>query len=118
SIGNGQIQWDSVRVSPGNYPEFPSSQGPSRYFAARNTDSASLQIGDQQEKFIFYRGVGNFDVPLRPRFVSADKLAIGNAGREPIPLAIVFENRRGKVGYRLTPAIKDTVEVDQPVLIG
>lgn len=118
SFGEGQIQWDSVRVSPENKPDFLSSEGGSRYFAARNTDSAPLQIGDQQERFIFYRGVGNFAVPLQPRFVNDSKLAIRNAGPVTIPLGIVFENRRGKVGYRLTHAIKDSVEVDPPELTG
>jgi hypothetical protein len=55
SFGQGEIEWDSVQLSPGKNAEFPTSQGASRYYAARNTDSAPLRINEQDEKFIFYR---------------------------------------------------------------
>lgn len=116
SLQGGQIQWNSVQVSPGKNPVFPSTKGRSRYFAARNTDSAPLQIGEQQERFIFYRGVGNFEVPLRPRFLSDEKIEIRNIQSATISLAIVFENREGKVGYQLIHGIKDSVTVGLPEL--
>lgn len=117
-IGQGQIDWDQIQVSPGDKPELPTSKGESRYFAARNTDSAPLQIGGQAEKFIFYRGVGNFAVPLEPVFMSNDMLEIRNVGQEAIPLAIVFERRGDKLGYRLTRRITGSVNVETPELTG
>ncbi len=60
---DGKIRWDSVEVLPGANLEFPTSKGPSHYFAARNTDSAGLRVGDQQEKLLFYRGVGGIPGP-------------------------------------------------------
>ncbi|MFN0169981.1 MAG: hypothetical protein ACKV22_26455 [Bryobacteraceae bacterium] len=115
---NGQIEWESVDVVPGEHPEFPSSKGASHYFAARNTDSAPLRVGDQWEKLIFYRGIGDFQVPLRPAFTANGRLRIRNTGSEPIPLAIVFENRMGKLGYRFVRRIADFVEMDTPELTG
>jgi hypothetical protein len=50
SFGRGEIQWDSVQLSSGSNPAFPTSQGASRYYAARNTDSAPLRINEQEEK--------------------------------------------------------------------
>lgn len=114
----GEIWWDSVQLSPGKSPDLPSSQGPSRYYAARSTDSAPLQANEQQEKFIFYRGIGSFSVPLQPRFVSGEKIEIRNSGREAIPVAIVFENRDGNVGYRLVRDMKSSVMVDVPEMTG
>jgi hypothetical protein len=111
---DGKIGWDSVEVLPGANLEFPTSKGPSHYFAARNTDSAALRVGDQQEKLLFYRGVGGFQVPVRPKFLSDTKMEIRNAGPDPIPLAIVFENRAGKIGYRVVRGVKDAVTVDLP----
>jgi hypothetical protein len=65
SPGNGSIVWDKVEVLPHSTPNLWTTQGASHYFAARNTDAAPVRIGGQWEKLIFYRGVGNFKVPLR-----------------------------------------------------
>ena len=109
---NGSIEWDRVSLLPGEKPDFPSTTGSSRYYAARQTDSAPLRIGAQHEKLIFYRGVGNFPPPLRPRYGADGTLEIRNAGSEPIPLAILFQNHNGKIGYQVIRSIKDTATVD------
>jgi hypothetical protein len=114
----GRIGWNSVEVLPGANLEFPTASGDSHYFYARNTDSAPLRVGDQQEKLLFYRGIGGFQVPLRPKFSSDGKLEIRNAGPNPIPLAIVFENRAGKIGYRIVHGVADVVTVDPPEMTG
>jgi hypothetical protein len=115
---NGKLVWDSVQVLPGADLEYPTASGDSHYFYARNTDSAPLRVGDQQEKLLFYRGIGGFQVPLRPKFSNDGKLEIRNAGPNPIPLAIVFENRAGKIGYRVVRNITDAVTVDLPEMKG
>jgi hypothetical protein len=109
---NGSIAWDRVSLLPGEKPEFPSTIGSSRYYAARQTDSVPLGIGTQHEKLIFYRGVGNFPPPLRPRYGADGTLEIRNAGTEPIPLAILFQNHKGKIGYKVIHSIRDAVTVD------
>lgn len=113
---NGSIEWNAVHVLPGEDLEFPTTAGASRYYAARQTDAAPLRIGNEQEKLIFYRGVGSFSPPLRPRYGTDGKLEIRNAGPEPIPLAILFDNHGGKMGYGLVPDIKDSVTVESPAL--
>jgi hypothetical protein len=115
---NGKIGWNSVEVLPGADLEFPTSNGDSHYFYARNTDSDPLRVGDQQEKLLFYRGIGGFQVPLRPKVLSDGKLEIRNAGPDPIPMAIVFENGAGKIGYRVVRNIADQVTVDAPDMTG
>ena len=117
-FNDGKIGWNSVEVLPGADLEFPTASGDSRYFYARNTDSAPLRVGDQQEKLLFYRGIGGFKVPVRPRFSSDGKLEIRNAGPNPIPLAIVFENRAGKIGYRIMHGIAEAATVDLPEMTG
>lgn len=116
-FGRGQIDWDSIQISPDANPELPSAEGPSRYFAARNTDSSPLQISRQQEKFLFYRGVGNFAVPLQPRFLNDHQLELRNIGSESVPLAIVFENRKGKLGFRMVRDVQDATLIEAPELI-
>lgn len=113
---NGSIEWNDVKVLPGEDLRFPTTVGASRYYAARQTDAAPVRIGNEQEKLIFYRGIGSFPPPLRPRYGSEGKLQIRNAGPEPIPLAILFDSHGGKMGYRLVRGIKDNVTVDPPAL--
>lgn len=108
---NGSVAWDRVSLLPGEKPEFPSTIGSSRYYAARQTDSVPLRIGTQNEKLIFYRGVGNFPPPLRPRYGADGTLEIRNAGTEPIPLAILFENHKGTIGYTVIHSVRDVVTV-------
>ena len=53
----------------------------------------------EQEKFLFYRGVGNFDLPLSVKFQNG-QVTLRNSGKEQIARAIIFESHNGKIGYR------------------
>ncbi|HXP88980.1 MAG TPA: hypothetical protein VN841_29940 [Bryobacteraceae bacterium] len=110
------IEWRQVQVIPGKDLAYPVTEGASHYYAARNTDATPLRIGDQQEKMIFYRGVGNFAPPLRARYESAGRLEIRNTGSAAIPFAIVFENQSGALGFRIAENVAGSVTVDAPEL--
>ncbi|MEO8097892.1 MAG: hypothetical protein ABI811_09340 [Acidobacteriota bacterium] len=114
----GSMRWENVEVSPGAQFTFPQSSGASHYFAARATDAAPLQIGNEKEKMIFYRGVGDFMVPLRARYPGDGKLEIRNASQEPIPLVIAFENQGDKLGYTILHDLKDEVSIMPPAMTG
>src|SRR6266704_3240154 len=64
------IDWGRLKVTPGAAVNLPVDYSSSHYFAARETDAAPVQVcatngkPAQQEKFLFYRGVGTFDLPL------------------------------------------------------
>jgi len=60
----GAIEWRNIKVQPDTSPALPVENHPSRYYAARGTDAAPIAVGDQHEKFLFYRGVGRFPIPL------------------------------------------------------
>jgi hypothetical protein len=115
---NGSIGWDAVQVLPGENLQFPGSKGASHYYAARETDSAPLRIRQQQEKLIFYRGIGSFQAPLWPKYLNDGKLEIRNIGDQPVPLAIVFENRGDRLGYRVIREVSDIVNADPPEMTG
>jgi hypothetical protein len=117
AAGGPHLHYDSVELMPGPDPAFPTAKGQSRYFAARNTDATPLKIGSQVEKMIFYRGVGGFAIPLRPKFTDDGKIQIRNVSQDRIPLVIVFENRGGKVGYRIQTDVQETV-IEPPLLNG
>jgi hypothetical protein len=112
----GAIEWPSIKVEPNTSPALPTETEPSRYYAARGTDGAPLTVGDQHEKFLFYRGVGNFQVPLSARVAADGTVAVENRGSDPVPSVILFENRAGRLGYRSAGAVRDAVTLDPPLL--
>ena len=61
-----ELDWSGVTLAAAT-TAFPTEQGKSHYYAARETDALPLRVGSQSEKFLFYRGVANFDVPLSAR---------------------------------------------------
>jgi len=108
----GAIEWRNVKVQPGTAPALPVESGPSRYYVARGTDAAPIVVGDQHEKFLFYRGVGRFTVPLSVRVSGYGRVLVENRGHEAIPSVILFENRGGRMGYLSVGAVQDAVALD------
>ena len=117
-MAKGQIDWDSIQLSPDLNADLPSNEGGSRYFAARNTDSTPLQIGNEQEKFLFYRGLGNFPVPVEAKFIGDGQFEIQNVGGVIIPLAIVFERQGDRIGYRFIHNFQSSLKLGSPELTG
>jgi len=112
----GSIEWKQVQVIPGKDPSYPLTKGASHYYAARKTDASPLRIGDQQEKMIFYRGLGGFAPPLRAQYQSEGRLEIRNTGSETIPFAILFENQGGALGYSIAENVTGSVTINAPQL--
>jgi hypothetical protein len=117
---SGSIAWDSVTFAPNGRPEFPREDRNNHYFAARMTSSTPLRVktpaGEQQEKFLFYRGVSTFSVPLSATPDAEGKLRIKNHGEQEIPATILFERRGEKVGYRIGGSLKEEATLDAPEL--
>ncbi len=130
----GSIAWDSVTVSPNLAASFPRGNQPSdvennQYYAARETSAAPLTVrltvgdqhartyaGYQQEKFLFYRGVSTFSVPISATATSEGKLHITSHAQQEIPSVILFERRGDKLGYRLGGALQSEMSLDPPEL--
>lgn len=79
------------------------------YYEARKTDSTLLYVrrenkeneytsaaydfqGDHFEKFLFYRGTGQFELPVRIEALGSDRLRIRNLGGQEIRSAFLVEN--------------------------
>lgn len=114
----GTLEWNRVHIAPGTPPSFPTEGAPNRYYAARGTDAAPLAVGDQREKFLFYRGVGTFPIPLSTQVDESGKITVANLGGEPVPSVIVFENRGGHIGYRMAGTLEKEGTLNAPWLDG
>jgi hypothetical protein len=117
------INWGRFKVMPGASLSLPVEYSASHYFAARETDSAPVQVCStdgkpaQQEKFLFYRGVGTFDLPLSVQ-LAGNKILLKNLSQNEIARLIIFENRGGKIGYRVVDAFTGETQSERPTLDG
>jgi len=117
-VENGHIHWGPLEVTPGAKPWLAKGAGASPYYAARETDSDPVSVDNDQEKFLFYRGIANFPVPVSARVGSDGLVDLRNTGDETLPLAILFENRGGRVGYQAIHSFRGHSELSEPTLAG
>jgi hypothetical protein len=108
------IRWTNVRVQPEAKKTFPAEAFNSHYYAARNTDAAPLAVGPDRERFLFYRGVGSFELPLTAVVRSGNEVAVTNTGNEAIPAVVLFENRGGRIGWRVHGQLKEEARFGAP----
>jgi hypothetical protein len=101
---NGKIApvllWSHVDIMPSFLCSIllPQDNSGSNYYSARETDASQLIVGEQPkeiEKFLFYRGVGDFISPLRVGLAEDDstRVSLLNLGQEDIPSLFLCEKR-------------------------
>jgi hypothetical protein len=119
-VGTG-INWGRIKVEPGAAFNLPADYSDNHYYAARETDAAAVQIcattgkSIEQEKFLFYRGLGTFDLPLAVTLEN-NRVALRNSGKDPIAQLILFENRDGQIGFQTVNGFSGATTIDRPVL--
>ena len=117
---DGSIAWDSVTVAPGLSPSLPRDDRDNHYYAARETSAAPVVVRNgnamEQEKFLFYRGVSVFPVPVAAQETSDGKVLVTNLRPDEIPGVILFERRGDKLGFRLGGALQREATLDPPEL--
>ena len=113
--------WNKVEIlgPTTKTPPLPSDQSGSHYYAARETDASLIRTTtipkpvvpvrldrvslheppipakSEVEKFLFYRGVGNFQAPLTVKLGSNDaaRVSLTNAGQEELRSLFLYEVR-------------------------
>ena len=109
----GTATWTGVKVRPGAAPDFPREASPSHYYPARETDAAPVQVGNALERFLFYRGVGEFAPALSARVEPDGRIVISARSAAPIGDIVAFDNRGGTVTY-LTRRVTGQQTVIEP----
>jgi hypothetical protein len=112
----GGVAWNDVRVAPLLRGNFPVEAGKSHYYAARETDASPVQVGSQHEKFLFYRGLASFPVPVSARVKRDGTIAVEHTGADEIGLFVLFEKRGEKLGYRVVRGSPKQVTMERPAL--
>ncbi|MGZ5244782.1 MAG: T9SS type A sorting domain-containing protein [Bacteroidia bacterium] len=117
---NGFIEWKSTIQAPGNTIPFTPKPADvtNTWSAPRATDANNVTANGETEKYLFYRGVGNFGLPIKMKFITSAELAIKNTGSEDIPFFFVYDKKNdGKVALWWTGKIKtgETKTAHEPV---
>jgi hypothetical protein len=106
-IAESVIRWTDVKVLPAASQYqlkdlLPVDQSGSPYYAARETDADFLRVGNETEKFLFYRGVGDFHAPLTvmQSGSDADSITVQNTGGDELRHIIVYCVRGGRAKFR------------------
>lgn len=121
-IANGWLRWGKIRVIPDHKRDLPREKGESHYYPARETDSAIVRVcptGDEYEKseyekLLFYRGVGNFELPLQVKAKGNGTFAISNPTKRAIGHVFVIsvkKDGKGKYAFFDSVATGQTREV-------
>jgi hypothetical protein len=117
---DGSIAWESVELQPRHFAEFPRENLANHYYAARQTASTPVQIktanGVQTEKFLFYRGVSTFAVPISATIHSDGSVLAENLIDPAIPAMLLFERRGDKLGFRLAQTSASNPTLEPPEL--
>ena len=124
-VNNGEIRWSEVRVLPYAQAAIERDDEKNHYYAARETDAATVQVAPakqpegqpENEKFLFYRGVGTFNLPISVRLeteANGDLISLDSRCQYSRKV-VLFENRNGRVGYR-TVDLMQQAKIERPSL--
>jgi hypothetical protein len=110
------LSWPNVAIIPRSSDaaaelesKLPTEKAGSHYYAARDAESDFIRVprehgADEVEKYIFYRGIGKFDAPLKVTIPNPEKddLRLENTGSEALRSLVVV--RVGDGQMTITPA--------------
>ena len=114
----GSITWNDVKISPGAKRSFLTEPGESHYYAARETDAAPVEVAGQTEKFLFYRGLASFPLPLNVKVNRQGNVVVNESEDPAIDNFVLFERRGSRVGYRALRTGGGNVVMARPELTG
>lgn len=107
--------WGKIKILPKSTAKLPNDGKPSHYYPAREVDAATIQVGPEAEKFLFYRGIGHFGLPLKARR-HTDNEVILTADGATLENVILFENRGGQVGFTVVDRLESKAKLERPIL--
>jgi hypothetical protein len=133
--GRTFLDWGEVRLTPQEQfaklrvrtadgirlARLPSVKQGNHYVEARETDSAVVERvfdnGESHfEKFLFYRGIGNFDLPMRLEALGGDRFEVTNSGEEASGSLLLVRIEKGQVRFARHAAVAadESLELSLP----
>jgi hypothetical protein len=114
----GTIAWNQVKILPRATEDYPVESGANHYYAARKTDASPIEVRGQREKFLFYRGIGNFGLPLVASIAPDGRVVVKASASQPLGDVMLFENTGRSAGHRALRSARRQVVLERPVASG
>jgi hypothetical protein len=112
----GTAAWTKVGIRPGAAPNFVREDSPSHYYPARETDAAPVQVGKDIERFLFYRGVGDFAPPVTAVVEPDGRILVRTLSGAPVGDIVAFDNRGGTARYHARSVRSKETAIDPELL--
>lgn len=115
------INWGKIKLITDETTDFLRESAESHYYPARETDAVPVQVCSadktriEKEKFLFYRGVGDFGLPLSVK-IDGINLTLKDLGMNNVKKIIVFENRGGRIGFKFIESLPNEMITERPEL--
>ena len=97
AIPRSSLDW-SIALTPLDrpMPQIPNVSSDDPWAFARDVQAASVTTTDggasnESERYLFYRGLGRLDLPVRVEFANDQIVVVHNVGEESIPAAFVLD---------------------------
>jgi hypothetical protein len=106
-LAGTSLDWGKIRIVPAaesaNYPRI---EGKSHYAHARETDAATVQFSDRpgethEENFLFYRGLGNFNLAVTVSARGDDHFTLHNSSGGPVTAAFLIRSTGGMTRFSI-----------------
>jgi len=103
----GAIEWD-VEILPKDQADsaytFKGTENKT-WIYPRVPGANMIKVGKEYEDYLFYRGIGNFPIPVKFTVDKNETLNVANNSKQPVPFAFAFENIGGKFRYKTIGSI-------------
>jgi hypothetical protein len=117
---DGSVTWNAIVLRPTDETSLMHEKEESRYYSARATASTPVLVssptGQQQEKFLFYRGVSSESSPMTARMLENGSVHIENVTGEPLARLFLFERRGHATGFQSVSDLGERATLQMPVL--
>lgn len=110
----GRLIWNDVRISASEEIQYAPETTEHVWLAPRNVKAAQVTVGEEGERFLFYRGVARRNAPLRVRrdplsnqltLRSANEKSVGPKALTLPNLWLVHVTSDGRAAYRTLSSI-------------
>ena len=108
----GAIEWDVELLKKDDAYTFKHAQNPT-WIYPKVADANMVKVGDEYEDYLFYRGIGNVNLPVTFSVDANEVVTVENKSAESIPFALAYEKRGDVVRYRVLDSISDTISVSE-----
>ncbi len=92
AMRDGRMRWDLSLVP--RAPRLVPVPDDSQWAPSRRVDATTVIAGEEEERFLFYRGLGRFDTPLTIRHDGA-RIVLENDAAEIVPAAFLLHVHSG-----------------------